>query len=88
MDLSRLALSPFLDSHVVAVVKVWEGGGSLLQLCTAVQSHVAGLERSVVLWRLVSSSRGGVEAVSAVFPAAHHSGLKGEKRVRITRNQH
>lgn len=88
MDLSRLALSPFLDSHVVAVVKIWEGGGSLLQLCTAVQSHIAGLERSVVLWRLVSSSRGGVETFSAIFPAAHHSGLKREKRVRITRKQH
>lgn len=88
MDLSRLVLSPFMDWHVVAVVKSWEGGGSLSELCTAVQSHTAGLERSVVLWRLVPSSRGGVEAIGAVFPAAHHSGLKGEKRVRITRKQH
>lgn len=37
MDVSRLALSPFLGLHVVAVVKVWEGGGSssCAQLCKA-----------------------------------------------------
>lgn len=87
MDLSRLALSPFMDLNVVAVVKIWEGGGLLLESCTAVQSHTAGLERSVVLGGLVSSW-GGLEAISAVFPAAHHSGLKGEKLVRITRNQY
>lgn len=85
-DLSGLALSPFLHSHVFAVVKVWEGGGSLVQAHSAVQSPSAHLEGRVVLWRLVASSRGGVEALGAVFPAAHHAGLKGESRIRRTRS--
>lgn len=88
MDLSKTGAQPLRGGAcVVAVGKGWEGGGGS-ESCTAVQSHIMGLEGSVVLWRLVPSSRGGVEAIGAVFPAAHHSGLKGEERVRTRRKQH